>query len=210
MKAKDYRLAARNKLRGKWGTMALATLIYGLIMAACVVLAFFYIGTFASLFLTGALTLGLIYMALNAARLKEVRVKQIFDGFKNYASSLALYLLIAIFTFLWTLLLIIPGIIKMYSYSMSWYILADNPDMPVNQARKKSMELMKGNKWRLFCLHFSFIGWYLLGILTLGILFIWIIPYINTAEAEFYCNLFNKNAAPSLDDTLAEPYAPMQ
>ena len=206
MKAKDFRHAAWNKLHGKWGTMALATLIYELIFAACSALSYIYIGGFATLFLAGAMTLGFSIMVLNAARRNEVRVQQLFSGFKNYVSSLALYLLILIFTVLWTLLLIIPGIIKAYSYSMSWYILADNPDMPANQARKKSMQLMKGNKWRLFCLHFSFIGWYLLGILTLGILYLWITPYINTAVAEFYRNLIKEDAASTPLDTIAEPF----
>ena len=186
MRAKDYRQAAWEKLRGKWGTMAIATLIYALIMGACGALVLAYIGGIAALFLTGAFTLGLAIMGLAVARMQEVRAAQLFDGFKNYGSSLALFLLITIFTALWSLLLVIPGIIKAYSYSMSWYILADNPQMGANEARKQSMTYMNGNKWRLFCLHFSFIGWMLLGILTFGILYFWIIPYMQTAQAEFY------------------------
>lgn len=186
MRAKDYRQAAWEKLRGKWGTMAIATLIYALIMGACGALSLIYIGGIAALFLTGAFTLGLAIMGLAVARMQEVRAAQLFDGFKNYGSSLALFLLITIFTALWSLLLVIPGIIKAYSYSMSWYILADNPQMGANEARKQSMTYMNGNKWRLFCLHFSFIGWMLLGILTFGILYFWIIPYMQTAQAEFY------------------------
>ena len=186
MRAKDYRQAAWEKLRGKWGTMAIATLIYALIMGACGALSLIYIGGIAALFLTGAFTLGLAIMVLAVARMQEVRAAQLFDGFKNYGSSLALFLLITIFTALWSLLLVIPGIIKAYSYSMSWYILADNPQMGANEARKQSMTYMNGNKWRLFCLHFSFIGWMLLGILTFGILYFWIIPYMQTAQAEFY------------------------
>lgn len=186
MRAKDYRQAAWEKLRGKWGTMAIATLIYALIMGACSALSLIYIGGIAALFLTGAFTLGLAIMGLAVARMQEVRAAQLFDGFKNYGSSLALFLLITIFTALWSLLLVIPGIIKAYSYSMSWYILADNPQMGANEARKQSMTYMNGNKWRLFCLHFSFIGWMLLGILTFGILYFWIIPYMQTAQAEFY------------------------
>lgn len=151
----------------------------------------------------GALTLGFAQMALTAARTEKVRFGQLFDGFKNYGSSLALYILILIFTFLWTLLLIIPGIIKSYSYSMSYFILADHPQMPANHARKYSIELMKGNKWRLFCLDFSFIGWILLSILTLGILSFWIVPYRETARAEFYRYLVsedekNVNTAPEV------------
>lgn len=206
MKARDFRHVAWNKLRGNWGTMALSTLIYELILAACAALSYYLIGGLASLFLTGALILGMSYMALNVARQHEVQVQQLFDGFKNYVSSLALFLLIVIFTFLWSLLFIIPGIVKAYSYSMSWYILADNPRMPVNQARKKSMELMKGNKWRLFCLHLSFLGWLLLGILTLGILYFWIFPYIQTAQAEFYRDLIKETAVSAPFDTHEDPF----
>lgn len=205
MKARDYRRAAWEKLRGKWGTMAIATLIYALILGACGALSLIYIGGFAALFLTGAFALGLAIMALTAARKQEVRAAQLFDGFKNYGSSLALYLLIAIFTALWTLLFIIPGIVKAYSYSMSWYILADNPQMGANAARKRSMELMRGNKWRLFCLHCSFIGWLLLCILTLGILTLWIAPYLQTAQAEFYRDLIAERDADGTNPPAAAP-----
>ena len=205
MKARDFRRAAWEKLRGKWGTMAIATLIYALILGACGALSLIYIGGFAALFLTGAFALGLAIMALAVARKQEVRAAQLFDGFKNYGSSLALYLLIAIFTALWTLLFIIPGIVKAYSYSMSWYILADNPQMGANAARKRSMELMRGNKWRLFCLHCSCIGWLLLCILTLGILTLWIAPYLQTAQAEFYRDLIAERDADGTNPPAAAP-----
>ena len=195
-KAKDLRRRAWEKLRGKWGTMAVATLIYVLILGTCSALSLIYIGGIAALLLTGAFVLGLSGMALLVARNQSVRTENLFGGFKNYGSSLALYLLCAIFTFLWTLLFIIPGIIKSLSYSMSYFVLADFPDMPANQARKRSMELMRGHKWRLFCLCFSFIGWLLLTVLTLGILSFWIIPYMMTAQAEFYREIAGEPAAP--------------
>lgn len=216
MKAKDFRQAAWGKLHGKWGTMAVATLIYGIILGAINSLSFFgvvfsLISSIATLLLSGALALGFVIMAMLVMRQNDVRVGQLFDGFKNYGSALALSILIAIFTFLWSLLLVIPGIIKMYSYSMSYYVLADNPDMGANEARKRSMELMKGYKWRLFCLHFSFIGWLLLGVLTLGILYLWILPYIETAQAEFYQNILVETgviAPPAAPEAPIAPEAP--
>ena len=78
---------------------------------------------------------------------------------------------------------------------MSYFILADDPNIPANEARKRSMEMMRGNKWRLFCLDFSFFGWILLSILTLGVLYFWIIPYIQTARAEFYQDLLAREYA---------------
>ena len=86
-------------------------------------------------------------------------------------------------------MLIIPGIIKSLSYSMSYFILLDNPDMSANDARKESMEMMDGNKGRLFCLYLSYIGWYLLSILTFGILLFWVGPSVRTATAFFYQSL---------------------
>ena len=190
MKAKDFRQIAWQKLNGKWGTMALATFVYVIIISALEIVP--YISYLALLLLSGAFILGYSTMALSVSRQYALRFEQVFEGFKFYGSSLALYLINSILTFLWSLLLIIPGIIKAYSYSMSFYILADNPQMSANDARKYSMELMYNNKWRLFCLHFSFIGWGVLGILTLGILYFWIIPYIKTAEAEFYRDLIQE------------------
>ena len=87
---------------------------------------------------------------------------------------------------LWSLLLVIPGIIASYSYAMAPYILYENPGMRPTAAIKASKELMRGNKWRLFCLQFSFIGWALLCALTAGIGNLWLHPYQETAQASFY------------------------
>jgi len=183
MLAKDFRDNARTKLAGKWGTMALITLIEGLIMGA---LATTFVG---DVLVGGPLALGLAGCSLLVARGGDVKIENMFDGFGNFVSSFVLYLTNALLIFLWSLLLIVPGIIKYYSYSMSTFILKDNPQISANEARKASMQMMNGNKWRLFCLHFSFIGWILLSILTLGILMFWITPYIRVSEAEFYENL---------------------
>ena len=80
----------------------------------------------------------------------------------------------------------IPGIIASYRYAMTPYILLENPGMTANEAIKKSKELMQGNKWRLFCLQFSFIGWSILCVFTLGIGFLWLVPYMEAANAAFY------------------------
>lgn len=197
IRAKDYRHIAWNKLHGKWGTMAGATFLLALFMGICSALSIIFIGGIATLLLSGAFTLGMATLTLDTARMQKVKIDYLFRGFKNYGASFLLNLLCLLFIFLWTLLLIIPGIIKVYSYSMSFFILADEPDLPANQARKKSMQIMRGNKWRLFCLDLSFIGWWLLGILTLGILFFWIIPYRNTAHAEFYLSLNQPCSTPN-------------
>ncbi len=220
MLARDFRHAAWEHLRGNWGTMALCTLILSLIMGACGAMTIFIVGGLAGILLGGAMLLGFATLTLTTVRGVAPRIEQLFDGFRNFTSALVLNILIWIFVLLWSLLLIIPGIVMSYAYSMSWFILADNPDMPATEARKRSIAMMRGNKWRLFCLDFSFIGWMLLCVLTLGILTFWIMPYVQTARAEFYQDLLAReyaartamNGQPPQDaapeqDAAAEQYA---
>lgn len=107
----------------------------------------------------------------------------------RYWRNVAGMLLVGVFTFLWALLFIVPGIIKSYAYAMTPYILIDNPDLGPNEARLKSIEMMRGYKGKLFGLDLSFIGWHLLCILSLGIGYIWLTPYLATARAAFYQEL---------------------
>lgn len=191
MKAKDYRKAAWRKIgeHNNWGMLAVITLVYSLITGACAGLSWIGVGAVALLILGGPLAVGYAITAKKAMDGETVKIDTLFDGFKDFTRTLVLYLLNTIFVFLWTLLLIVPGIIKSYSYSMSYYILIDNPDLSSDEARKKSMEMMKGHKWKLFCLDFSFIGWGILCVLTFGILSFWIQPYQECARVEFYNNL---------------------
>lgn len=181
----EIRENAREKVKGKRGVLILALVIVALISAVGAVP---YFGSFVTLILSGPLTLGFVGMAIMVAEGKTPKIENLFDGFKNFVNSFVTYLLVSIYTFLWALL-IIPAFIKPFSYSMTFYILRDNPEMTASEAITKSREMMDGNKWKLFCLYFSFIGWFLLGILTLGILYLWLIPYVKTAEAEFYLDL---------------------
>jgi uncharacterized membrane protein len=96
------------------------------------------------------------------------------------------YLFRGILITLWSLLLVIPGIIKSLSYAMTMYIVKDHPELTVNEAIDLSKDMMYGHKYDLFYLYISFIGWYLLSILTLGIGTFWLMPYIQTAQASFY------------------------
>lgn len=206
MFAKDFRKAAWFSLNGKWGTMALITLVMSLIMGALSALSSIGVGAVVLLLVEGPLTLGYAICALTVIRNQEVKLDNLFIGFKNFLRAFVLSLLIAIFTALWMLLLVVPGIIKSLSYSMSYFILADNPDMDANEARVRSMELMNGYKWRLFCLSLSFIGWNILCMLTFGILSFWVIPYQRTAYAEFYRNILAEKYPVS--EIPAEPVAP--
>lgn len=196
--AKDFRERAREALGSKWtgnrwSTYVLIALIYYVIIAAITAMDSYPLIAWASgivsLLVAGPFTLSFAGISLNTVRGENIKLDMLFEGFKDFSRALVLYILNAVLIFLWSLLFIIPGIIKSYSYSMSYYILRDNPKISANEARKLSMTLMNGNKWRLFCLHFSFIGWFILSIFTLGILLLWIVPYFNTAEACFYSSL---------------------
>lgn len=112
---------------------------------------------------------------------------------ENYMGIVKTMLVTSILIFLWTLLLIIPGIIKAYAYRMVPYILADNPNIGVREAIALSSEMTRGHKFDMFVLDLSFIGWYLLGALALGIGMIFVMPYENATNAELYLVL-RKNA----------------
>jgi uncharacterized membrane protein len=112
-----------------------------------------------------------------------------------YWKSLGLAFMKSLFIGLWSMLFVIPGIIKSFEYAMIPYILADDAEISSKDAFKKAREMMKGNKWRLFKLNLSFIGWELLCGLTLGIGMFFLLPYIHAANAEFYVELKNKQNA---------------
>ncbi len=104
----------------------------------------------------------------------------------RYLHVLVTMLLRGIYILLWTLLLIIPGIVKSYAYRMVPYILADNPKIGHNRAIELSNQMTKGEKWNMFILDLSFIGWYILGALALGIGVLFVQPYYDATNAELY------------------------
>ena len=170
-------------------TMALGALVLnGVVIISAI------IGGLYSIFVTDALTVGTCnYFIKNTD--SNPSFKDVFSGFKvKYGRNIGTLLLVGIKLVLWTLLFIIPGIIKSYEYSIIPYILADDPEISSKHAFRKAKQMMKGNKWRLFKLEFSFIGWFVLCVLTLGIGTFFLIPYSNAATAEFYVELKNKQA----------------
>ena len=112
-------------------------------------------------------------------------------AFSDYVRNAVSILLVYLYTILWTLLFIVPGIIKGLAYSLTPFIVKDNPQLSPNQAINLSMKMMKGHKFDLFYLYLSFIGWILLAMLTLGIGLLWVIPYMQTSMAAFYLDVKN-------------------
>jgi uncharacterized membrane protein len=176
----EIKTAARGQIKGTWGFLLLAFIIYGIIMGAAGATVI------GALLIGGPLTIGLVGIMLMLARGKEATLNGLFDGFKSFKSGFIAYIVVGIFTALWSLLLIVPGIIASIRYSQTFFILKDNPDMDGYAAIQKSKEMMKGHKGEYFVLGLSFILWALLGTITFGIAFIWIGPYIAQTFANYY------------------------
>ena len=117
---------------------------------------------------------------------KKPQISSLFDYFRHWKKAVAANLLRAVYTFLWSLLFIIPGIIASYNYAMVPYIVAEDPDVSPKEALFRSKAMMYGNRWRLFCLEISFIGWAFLVVLTCGIGGLWLMPYQQASYADFY------------------------
>ena len=132
---------------------------------------------------------GYAIVMLSVMRGGEMNIGGLFDGFNDFGRIVGTKLLQAIYTFLWMLLLVIPGIIKSYSYAMTDFILKDEPLLANNAAIEKSMAMMDGNKMKLFLLDLSFIGWAILCLFTFGIGFLFLQPYVQSAHAAFYEDL---------------------
>ena len=146
-----------------------------------------------------ALILGILYFVLgsfvgvgyakfnlNLVDHKDAGFENLFSCVSNWKTTAVAKLLVNLYTFLWGLLLIIPGIMASYSYAMTNYILADYPELTASEAIARSKEMMKGNRFRLFCLDLSFIGWGILCLLTLGIGNLFLTPYTEASHAAFY------------------------
>ena len=181
---KELMAEARESLSGNWGLAIGTFLVYGIIISSLQFIP--TVGPVLVLFIAGPMLVGVSMFSLSLSRGENARLEQIFEGFKNYGTVLGAYLLMVLFIFLWMLLLIIPGIIAAIAYSQTFYILAEDDTIGSMDALKKSKEMMDGYKWKYFCLGLRFIGWVLLCILTLGIGFLWLSPYIQISYAKFY------------------------
>ncbi|WP_251859591.1 DUF975 family protein [Clostridium sp. Marseille-Q2269] len=248
---------AKAALKGNWGTAIIVIIIFNIIMhgityvfnanelinsisnlhsfnkeninfgASCIPLII-------NLILAGPMTYGITKFFINLVRNKEHKIEIMFEGFKHFTGTFIVNIVLSIFSFLWSLLFVIPYIIILFiiiikqlstisigsyngssdlngymvailivltivltiailmilfRYSMTYYIYIDDPNMGAMKAIKESTIMMKGNKTRFLLLYLSFILWYILGVVTIGIAFLWIIPYIKSCEAVFYYDL---------------------
>ncbi|WP_297989718.1 DUF975 family protein [Anoxybacillus sp.] len=219
MTLSSLRRQARDALRGKWGSAALFMLVY-----AAVTIIFPMIievalsggwetwldqeevptsASIASMIISFALiplSIAMYWVFLDVYRNEPVRISPLFTVYQNGKLVLKLIgtsLLIALFVILWSLLFIIPGIIKSLSYSQTFFLLRDHPEYGALQAISESKKRMKGYKGKLFLLYVSFIGWGLLSIITLGIGLLWLIPYVYTSLAAFYDQFIRTQEVPA-------------
>lgn len=183
----ELRRDARAQLKGNWGTAVLLCIIYFIVAGALGQIP--KAGYVLTVVISAPLMLGLVSCFMHLIRKESFRLENLFDGFKNFVPALLLQIVITIFTFLWLLLLIVPGIIASLSYSMSFYILNDNPEMSAMEALKASKQMMQGYKGKLFWMSLCFLGLSILSVFTLFIGMLWITPYMYTSVGNFYQNL---------------------
>lgn len=188
----ELKRLAKEQIKGKIGVLFLITLVIGLLSgAASGILSLIPVvgSLIAAVVVTPAFVLSLYRVYLTVVSGNTPEVKDAFSGFDDFWSAFKLTFLVGLFTFLWSLLFVIPGIVKGYSYSMSYYILAENKGKPALECIQESKEMTEGHKMELFVLSLSFIGWLLLCGITFGIAYIWVGPYMQAAMANAYIAL---------------------
>ena len=160
------------------GAFILASLPIIIIASLFAAVIYFVLGSFIGV--------GYAKFNLNLVDKKNAAFETLFEYFSHWKTTTIARLLRALYVFLWSLLFIIPGIVAGFSYAMTDYILAEDPELTADEAISQSKSIMMGNKWRFFCLQFSFIGWDILATLAFGIGHLWLTPYKQSAYAAFY------------------------
>lgn len=190
----EYRAEARasldsNIFSNTWLMMLIVFLIGGALLSVGTAAGFGIVGWI----LTGPVMFGEAFVMLGLIRgNKSINISELFNGFLNdIGSRIVLGIMQSLFIFLWSLLFVIPGIVKAYGYSMAYFISVDHPEMDWRACLSESERLMTGKKMKLFLLDLSFIGWIILGALAFGIGTLWVIPYQSTARACFYEDVKN-------------------
>jgi uncharacterized membrane protein len=185
----DWNFGNWNFQNGDAFAVLMGVLFGTMVVSSIFLVAFAFVFAF-KIFVGGPIEIGMDRYFLEARQDKSDFVN-LFQTFKagRYVNAVKAIAWRELFTFLWTLLLIIPGIVKGYAYSMIPYIMADNPGMEYQRAMKLSMAMTNGQKWDIFVLDLSFLGWALLGMLACCIGVIFLQPYIYATKAELYVAL---------------------
>jgi uncharacterized membrane protein len=196
MTISELKREGKASLTGNWG-VAIGVYVVAVLINS--VLSYTGVG---ALF-TGLVTFGLCSAFLGLIRTKKMQFESLFDFTKNFGNVFLAGLLQTLFIWLWSLLFVIPGIVKTYSYAMTQYILIDRPELSGNDAITESRKMMDGHKMDLFLLDLSFIGWYILSIFTFGILLLYVAPYHEAARAQFYADLTGPVVTEAAEEAVA-------
>ncbi|HPF08603.1 MAG TPA: DUF975 family protein [Candidatus Cloacimonadota bacterium] len=185
MSIEEIKQRAREMMSSQMGNLILVFLIYSLLISG---LSSLSIGL-AWLVVYGPLNVGIAGILFKLDRNESFNLEEMFHGFSDFSRTLTAGLLVILYSFLWGLLLIIPGIVALFSYSMTFFIMKENPQMTAQDAITASKNMMMGHKWELFSLFMSFIGWWILAILSFGLVLIYAQPYYYCALTVYYQNL---------------------
>ncbi len=180
---------AKSQIKGNIGMLFVVALIIAAVsgLASAVLSLIPVVGPVASMIIiTPAFTLSLVQVYQNLARMQKPKAEDAFLGFQDFWTAFKTVFLTGLFTFLWSLLFIIPGIIKSFSYSQAMMIVGENKGISAMEAIERSKRMMDGHKMDLFILCLSFIGWGLLCTITFGIAAIWVAPYMQATMVNFY------------------------
>lgn len=192
MDRKQLKAKGKAMLSGNLGMLIVCLAVVGAAESLVGLLNYYVdarLGGVLSILVSGPLSLGVTCVYWDMSRNGRADVSKMAEGFSKLGDSILLSVLIGLFTFLWSLLLIVPGIIASIRYSQAWYVMADNPGMSAREALDRSKELMDGHKMEYFVLCLSFLPWTLFGAVTCGFGFLYVIPYMNATFTEYYSEL---------------------
>ena len=170
-----------DNLTPEMGALLAGTAVYVTLLAIVMAVVYFLLGSIVSV--------GYARSNLNLVDGGTASFQALFDYFPHWKNAALTQLRETLFILGGYLLFVVPGILATYSYAMTKFILAENPELSASEVMARSKELMAGNRWRLFCLQLSFIGWDILASLTFGIGQLWLTPYRQAATAAFYREL---------------------
>lgn len=185
----EMKALAKQQIKGNIGILFVISLIIGAIsfVAGFVCGLIPIVGSLIpTIIITPAFGLSVIRVYLNLAKGTAPKAGDAFGGFDDFWTAFKVNFFVGLFTFLWSLLFVIPGIVKSFAYSQAMYIAAENKGIPALEAIRRSDAMMNGHKMEYFVLALSFIGWSLLGSFTFGIAYIWVLPYMNATYVNFY------------------------
>lgn len=193
---KDLMSQARQALRGQWG-LAIICVSIGLFLPACFAMLPL-IGPLIDWALSAVFSIWLASFMLALVRGQTPQLSAISASLGRWWLGMKVFFFSGLFVLLWSLLLLIPGLVAIISYSMTFYILAEDDSIGALEAIRRSKAMMQGNKWKYLCLLGRFVGWFILCPFTLGIGYFWLFPYLLASTASFYADLKDPDAVPEI------------